>query len=414
MSFIKNFPKLSQNPKEAFSQIRQILIDNGFEYNNRVFMLGDVVQSKKGNCLGLSLLFGAVLAEQGFDVSYELAVNPQDAHYRNDIEQFNRAMRGDFFSYDELPDLPNEKADLPQGWFTPLEHPILIIDGEHYETTSLIDDDNIDGVHSYQSESRREITYQNLLGSSLTAKAKTTLQNGETNLQQAIEFVREGLELWPSDRQSWMLLYDLARHNFDDVLVEKSKEEFMKIGGDDSLYNFSLYEITGDEKYLDRSLYIYPAFIEAFIRRNIKLPLDSEDAKREARFNFTVAAVCVANSSEIDLLSFYISHGKIISEAFGSEYAADLLYDLEADNHCPIDYMLTMYQIKKDIGFLIQAFELGVLENSTPMDCLQFCKLIIENKRVVDVEIVIGCRNKIMELENKFSDSELFKKERGK
>jgi len=406
-NFLKEFPKLPKNSREALSFIRETLINLGFEYNNKVYGLEDVISQKKGNCLGLSILFGTILQDQGFNVSYEIAVNPKDAHYKNDIEQFDKAIHGDLFSYNQLPDLPNEKAPEPQGWFTPLEHPILIVDGVYYETTSLIDDNNLDGTHSYESESRRPATYRNLLGSSISAKAIEELPNEGGDISRGLELVKKGLQFWPNDRQSWLLLYDLAEHNFDDELHEAAKKQFVSIDGNDSLYNFSLYQITDDEQYLDQALKQYPAFISAFIKKRIKLPLKSEQEKREAMFDFTVASICVANSIEIDLESFYLSHINTIAAIFGSEYASDLLYDLEIDNTLPINYFLAMYEITKKATFLIQAFEAGIIEKSTPLDLLRFCIEVVKNKDILDQNIISVCKDKIEEIKRKHIGSKL-------
>lgn len=412
LSFLNQFPKLPGEPREAFVAIQNYLINNGFEYDNQTFLLEDVIKQKRGNCLGLCVLFGTILKAQGFDVKYEIAVNPKDAHYRNDLEQFNKLIHGDMFPYDNLPDLPNEKAEMPQGWFTPLEHPILILGNKHYETTSLLMSEEASVEHDYDSESRRTITDANLLGALFSSKAKMLLRApGVTNYEPLVDLVQKGLKLWPEDRQSLLMLRDLAVHNFDDRLKEESENRFMEIGGDDSLYNFSLYEITGDKMLLDRSLEQYPAYVDAYLVKNIKLPLKTEEEKREARFNFTVGAVCVANSTELDLGLFYLRNIEIISAAFGEEYAVDLLYDLELDKKWPVKYYLSLFQIRKEISDLETAIEKGALEESTPLESLHICSTVFNHKSVVNQSVLDRCRKELEKLKSKHSNSMLFKTE---
>lgn len=415
LSFFNSFPELPRDPRAAFVAIQNYLIENSFQYDNRTFMLEDMIREKKGNCLGLGVMFGTILKQQGFEPKYEVAVSPQDAHYRNDLKQFGRLVHGEVFAYDDLPDLPNEKAEMPQGWFTPLEHPILIVGGQNYETTSLLISEDSSIEHGYKSESRRPVNHKNLLGALFTSKAKVILGEPGSDYGEIVNLTRRGLGLWPEDRQSWLLLRGLAIHHFDDKSAAEAESKFRSINGDDSLYNFSLYELTGDEKLLDRSLQQYPAYVEAFVRKNIKLPIKD---KREAKFNFTVAAVCVANSTEIDLDSFYLRNIEIIAQAVGEDYAADLLYDLEIDNKWPAKYYLSMYHINKYPQFLIRAAQNGLLEESTPLELLHICDTIVKetasDNSSATLEVRNRCAAELEKLRATYGNSDLFKSELAK
>jgi hypothetical protein len=71
--------------------------------------------------------------------------------------------------------------------------------------------------------------------------------------------------------------------------------------------------MTRDERHLDLSLERFPAYVDAFFERSVVKTRDV----REKRFNFAVAAWCVANSCAYDLRRFYREHRRMLKTLFG-------------------------------------------------------------------------------------------------
>lgn len=102
---------LPKDSVEAAKIIRQHLIDKKFEYDDEVFCLQDMLKSKRGNCLGLSLLFGSILENRGHKFSYEIITHPKDVVDKQDNKLFEELLAGEHFDYDN-PQLPTLK-DVP-------------------------------------------------------------------------------------------------------------------------------------------------------------------------------------------------------------------------------------------------------------------------------------------------------------
>jgi len=66
-----------------------------------------------------------------------------------------------------------------------------------------------------------------------------------------------------------------------------------------------------------------------------------------------------------------------------------------------------MYEITKKATFLIQAFEAGIIEKSTPLDLLRFCIEVVKNKDILDQNIISVCKDKIEEIKRKHIGSKL-------
>lgn len=134
--FLQDLGPLPKDIFEAGKAIRTFLIKNNYQYDDRFFKLQDILKHKKGNCLGLTLLMGAVLREKGFEPKYEIIINPKDAIYKLEIDVFKEYSQGDYFDYDH-PKLPHKAAEVPQCRFTPLGHPRLILGDQYFESTNL-------------------------------------------------------------------------------------------------------------------------------------------------------------------------------------------------------------------------------------------------------------------------------------
>ncbi len=424
LAFFESFPDLPSDPREAFLAIRKHLIDQGFQYDGHTFLLEDIIREKRANCLGFCVLFGIILEGKGFDVDYEVAVNAEDGHYKYDLKKFDELIHGDVFSYDNLPDLPNEKEQTPQNRFVSLQHPLLNVGGVSYETTDLPNpdapEDSDDSMspsfeHGYKSETRQPVTLKNLYGSLFISQAKVLLSSPSNSIQDITSIARQGLGLWPEDTQGWVFLRDLSIEQFDDETAEVAERRFREMAEDNSLYNFSLYNITADEKILDKAIEQYPAFMEAYLIKHLKPPFKTEAEKREARFLYTVGAQCVANSAEMDLVDFYTRHLEGITEAFGLDEAKDLLYDMAFDENEGTEYQLAMYRVTHDPSFLVEAVENGELENSTPRNLLHFCHTVIretaDGDSIEAKKARASCAQVLEGLRSKYKDSKLYQRE---
>lgn len=147
-------------------------------------------------------------------------------------------------------------------------------------------------------------------------RAKIMMRKDSWNKpEQLKELVDKALKMHPRNREAWHLLWQIAREMNDDILKHKAKEHYESIGGGDSRFYQEMYEITGNESYLDKSLEKFPANIMAFTEKRFVLDKDP----REAKFNLAVAAWCVANSSALDLKKLYLSHEERIRQLYGEK-----------------------------------------------------------------------------------------------
>ncbi len=87
----------------------------------------------------------------------------------------------------------------------------------------------------------------------------------------------------------------------DKDLQQDSADKFKEIGADDSQFNYKMWQMTNDPKYLDKSLLQFPQHVFAFFDKGVLLEKDP----REAKFNLAVALWCSYYSSAIKLAHFY-------------------------------------------------------------------------------------------------------------
>lgn len=319
--FFRDLPELPDDAFEAAKTIRHYLIEKGFEYDDDVFTLQDIARGKRGNCLGLSLIIAAVLSERGYNPKFEIITNPKDAIYREDLRQFEEFTRGDHFDYDN-PVLPrlSERAQHPTYRFAPLEHPVLILDGKNFETTSLEEVEEDPGW-SPDAELKTPVSFDEVASNVYVDKAKMAIRKGEYDIEQLKEWCNKATEMWGENREAYVLLWKIAREQGNKGLEQHVINEYKRIGGDDSRYLYNLYEMTGDKTKLDAALDRFPAYIEAFAEKHI----DLENDNREARFNLAVAAWCIANSNAYDLEKFYKARKNQLERLFGREILDEVL-----------------------------------------------------------------------------------------
>lgn len=309
--------KINELPDDSFEaakQVRKFLVDSGFRYDNDFFTLQDIMKNKKGNCLGLALLFGSILSERGFSPKYEMILNPKDAVYDQELKLFESLMGGQYFQYDE-PILPalSEQAEHPLYRFAPLEHPALVLDDERVFETTGLEDTQEDPEWIPKAEVRRPATVEEIASHVYTDRIKS--QNENLDLQSIQEQCEAAIALYPNNREAYSILWDLADEIKDKNLKQKAFEQYQRINGDDSRFHFRVYQMTGDIAHLDRALELAPMYLPAFMIRNVELQEDP----REAKFNFAVAAWCAANAITANLKDFYKIHGDQLERLYGKE-----------------------------------------------------------------------------------------------
>jgi hypothetical protein len=99
-------------------------------------------------------------------------------------------------------------------------------------------------------------------------------------------------------------------------------------GGDDSLFWFTRYRMTGDEASLDRALARLPEYADAYLEKQVVLPLARgapDEALDEIRRRFVVAAWLVARSEVLELEALYRRHAAIVAHLFSARELAALL-----------------------------------------------------------------------------------------
>ncbi|MBI5254442.1 hypothetical protein HY932_01530 [Candidatus Falkowbacteria bacterium] len=313
-----NLPKLKPNAFEAGKMVRDYLKENGFSYDSSTYKLQDVIKFKKGNCLSLSLIIGLVMKERGVEPKFQTLVHPIDAVYQYEMRLFDELKSGEHFDFHN-PVLPDAQADVPQYYFAPVEHPVLLLDDKHLETTSISEDETSsaepDSGERIKAESTRDSSFEELVGQVYFCRVVDEVDEAESGYKsRAIELCKKSLAIYPRGRESWGMLYLLAEKVGDEKLKNEAKEEYSKIGGDDSLCYFSLYGMTEDPNFLNKALERFPAYADAFTAKNVRNMLGRVN---EARFNFAVAAWCVANSCVMNLRQFYKRNQDIIIKLFG-------------------------------------------------------------------------------------------------
>ncbi len=304
---------VSTDPLSEAQHIRRLLIDNGFCYTSNFFLAHEVINRRRGNCLGYSLLIGGLLLDRGFDVSFQVITHPKDAVHRQDMRLFNELYRGEYFGYDN-PKLPRSRdvSTYRACRFAPLEHPSLLVGGKSFEVTSLEDEDE-DPNWVPDAELVRKANFEQVLSFVGIDTAQCMFEEDEPDMAVARDIVISSLKLWPDNREGWLVLWRIAVLLDDESLKREAMTRYQDIGGDDSRFYQGMYEVTRDPSFLTMSLERFPANIMPFTEKHVELEAD----QREAKFNLAVAACCVLNSSVLDLKRFYLRHEESVRRLFG-------------------------------------------------------------------------------------------------
>ena len=349
-------PTVSRDPKQAVAQIRRELLKTWGRRNSNVyridsFTLQDVLNGRKGNCLGLPLLIGAIMAEYGITPKFQVLVRPQDV--RKDLED---KFYGDLSSghhevgYDgrEKLALRKNKPNTLIHSFSPLEHLVIDINGDLLEMTTK--DQNI--IRGF--ESARPVSFNEALSFVLQSKATDEWDNHKSMF--ARTFAEKGLYLWPNNRELYSILAEIALENFDDESYESAMRRYSEIDGNDSLFFSRMADLSCDreqkKKYILESLKKYPAYASA--RADMASILAEEGDKREAKFEFALASHLFANSNVLDIGDFYASFADQLMILFDKR---DILKGLNSDKKSGFKYNLARYNLTGEEKYLCEAKE---------------------------------------------------------
>ncbi|GEM_PF-2595673 len=303
----RSIPPLPAEPIEAAKALRLHLIENGFNYSEDTFLLSELLQKKEGSCLGYTLLYASLLAERGFKPEFKILMRPFDAVDRQDRKLFNELSSGEYFPYDK-PALPklSERSPHPINRFTPLNHPMLVLDGKPFEPTTT-DKEAIDEnpVYLPKAEASQDVSFSQLSSFVYVDRAKQLFQEakrtGTKDIPEARALVEAGLEKWGDNRDAWGLLWEVGELSGDPELQERAAREYERIGGDDSHFLYMRYHMIGDTEYLDAALKQFPEYIPAFLDKKVFL----EPNQKEAKFNLAVGMWAVAHSAVLKLEDYY-------------------------------------------------------------------------------------------------------------
>lgn len=306
----QDLPELSANPQEALITVFDYLNTMGFVYEEKIASLDDVLSNKTGSCLGLSILVTALLIEKGQKPLSKILVHPRDPFDTLDRDLFSTLMTGGLIDYNH-PKLPkvSDQTD-PENprihRFVPLAHPIVILNGQAFETT-LIGEPDSNPLVEFAAESG-SVHESAVLGSYLYSdeakllyKAFNGIRPSEAAGSDFLNRLTKSTDIFPENRDALSLLVSYGRMIDDSGMMKQAMDALIAIGPVDSDMSYKLWLATKDESYLNRTLEQFPEDIPAFLDRKVFLERDP----REARANLAVAMWCICYSSTFDLKDFY-------------------------------------------------------------------------------------------------------------
>lgn len=323
------------DPFKAAVQVKSQLRKLGFHYDDHVFKLGDMLKKKSGNCLGLTLLVGAILAYHGVEADYQVILNPRDSVDEADAEMFDRLFddkpetrlidqqNPDLFSLREWQDDLKDSPDRNHR-FVSLEHPSLSFGDKSLELTNLEDE----AVHADwfpKYDRKTKLSYEQLASCVLTEEIKrlTDLANPtEAEYGKVVGIFRRAIKAWPENREAYSILAMYAAKYGDMTLAQECADKYEKIGGNDSRYFLTLYTLTSDPQYAEKAFWKDTHNLNAFYEHKISTAKDNLSKRRY----LAIASWMAAFSSFVDLEDFYEHLAKNdIIDAYGEDYYTDLM-----------------------------------------------------------------------------------------
>ena len=321
------------DPRKAGMAIKKHLHNAGWEYKNEVFQLDEMLKIKGGNCLGLSLLIGAVLDNKGIYSNYAILSEPTDAISKNDPEVLADLECGEYFSGGDpqlfsLQRWEDELADIDRpNRFGLAEHPVIMQGNHILETTNFNNDDD-EAWSPTQWKTLRTLTYEQLASTLIIEQ----LRRDPLLYQKLIEeqsrnailaHLQRSLKIWPENYDAHHQLCIIARYIRNRELEQESLTQFKALHAENARYYFMLYSVTGDLAHLRKSYELCPTAIPVYLEYTKMMCTSKEDQK----FNLAVASYMVAFSSERSLVRFYEDEQAFIEATYGEDYFLSLMDD---------------------------------------------------------------------------------------
>lgn len=301
---------LPTNEHDAAVSLKENLRKLGFSYDPLTFRLDEILETRKGNCLGIPVLMAAIMEEKGYSPKLRIIVNPKDAVYHDEHRTLTRI--NEETSYN-APTLAQEISEFPFHRFAPLEHLVIESSGGIIETTS--------GEHTFPgAESTREITAAQAI--SCIYKDRAIVEGSQGRIKIAKKLLEKAVGIWSKNRQAYSTLAKIAIAEKDEDAFERNKTQFEICDGDDSYFYFQRFLLGGDVRDLDKSLQIYSPYAEAIA---MKAHVSKDKDSREARFLYSIASQLYSDSSVLNYTAFLVNHSANLKELFGAERIKTLI-----------------------------------------------------------------------------------------
>ena len=337
--------RLPEHPFDAAVRIKRVLAGRGFRDDATAFALPDMIARRGGNCLGLTLLVGAVLIERGHEVAFVVRLDPLDDVHDAGAEYYRRLhdpQRG--VECDSR--LPEARDRAARFRFVPVEHASIVLPGRGgdraFEATNLVDLEVPPGW-APAAEATRRVDFEALAAAVWCERAKALVRGlvrgrvrgrvrGSTDepdtWRRALGLALRAVRGDRGNREAWAEVWQAARALGREALAAASMVHHASGGGDDSLFWFTRYRMTGDEASLDRALARLPEYADAYLEKHVVLPLARgapDEVLDEIRRRFVVAAWLVARSEVLELEALYHRHAAIVAPLFSASELAALL-----------------------------------------------------------------------------------------
>lgn len=330
--------RLPADPFDAAVRIKRLLAARGFRDDPTAFALPDMLARRAGNCLGLTLLIGAVLIDRGHEVEFVVQLDPLDDVHDAGVEYCGR-LHDPGRGVDADSRLPDARDRSPRFRYVPVEHSSILLPGpgagRAFEATSLTELEVSPGW-APAAEARRTLGFAALSSAVWCERAKALVRRapGEPDAWRTVLGLalraargdRGNREAWS---EVWQAAHVLGRH----ALAAAAMAQHARHGGDDSLFWFTRYRMTGDEACLDRALVRLPEYADAYLEKHVVIPLArgaADDALDELRRRFAIVAWMVARSEILELEALYRRHAASVARLFSPDELAALLASFDA------------------------------------------------------------------------------------
>jgi hypothetical protein len=318
--------RLPDHPFDAAVRIKRLLAARGFRDDATAFTLPDMLARRAGNCLGLTLLIGAVLIDRGHDVAFVVRLDPLDDVHDAGLAYFAR-LHDPIRGVDSDSRLPEARDRAARYRFVPVEHASIVLPGtggeRPFEATNLIDLEVPPGW-APAAESLRRLGFVQLASTVWCERAKALIRTNTdaATWRQALRLTLRGLRGDPGNRQAWTEVWQAARALGRPALAATAMTRHTSTGGDDSLFWFTRYRMTGEEACLDRALTRLPAYAEAYLEKHVVRPMSRgvfDDALDELRRRLVISAWLFATSEVLELAALYRRHAAHVTHAFSAD-----------------------------------------------------------------------------------------------